>query len=549
MYVNDDGGQPAPVGIPGELYVGGEGMARGYIGREELTAERFIPARYGRAGERLYKTGDLVRYLSDGNIEYLGRKDAQVKIRGYRIELGEIQAVLSEHRSVNQSVVIAREDERGDNRLLGYVVVEEATSTSELRKYLKERLPEYMLPEAIIALDEVPVTANGKIDRKKLPPPSGARQLLNKSIVDPRDHLELQLVNIWENVLGVHPIGATDNFFDLGGHSLLAVSLMARIRNVMGRDLPLSALFQGGTIESLASMLRRESNSASWSCLVELQASGSQPPLFFVHPAGGNVLCYLDLARRLGRDQPFYGLMAPGLNGEQSLYTRVEDLAAHYIETLKTVQPEGPYILGGWSFGGIVAYEMAQQLVAQGQKVSHLLLLDSGARTSSGEDIEDEVEDDDAALLVNLLSEDLPISTENLRQFQGDEQIDYILKRAMEEHLAPPDVEVAQARSLLRVYRTNEKAGRKYVPQVYPDTITLFKTAKPTVTPSSDGSAASERMKKIIQDPTMGWGELVAGGVRVVDVPGTHITMVRPPHIETLAMRIRACLNGELAPI
>jgi len=479
----------------------------------------------------------------------LGRRDDQVKVRGYRIEPGEIEAVLDEHRCVKQSVVIAREDERGDKRLVGYVVGEEGATAAELKKRVRERLPEYMVPEVILVLEELPLTANGKIDRKKLPMLSDARQSLEESFVAPRDVMELQLVQIWERLLGIHPIGVTDNFFDLGGHSLLAVSLMTGIRNVMGRQLPLSALFQGGTIERLASILRREASSISWPCLVELQASGSQSPLYFVPPAGGNALCYLDLVRCLGADRPFYGFQTPGLYGERALYTRIEDLAAHYIEAMRTIQPEGPYILGGWSVGGIIAYEMAQQLNAQNQRVSQLLLLDSGARTHRKEHIEGSVDDekhveeDDAALMIRFFGEALTVSSEDLTQLRDDERIDYILKKAISVNLLPPDIEVAQVRSFLEVYRANGRAMRKYTPQAYPGAVTLFKTSMKLAMPPSDESADGEHIAKMTQDPTMGWDELAAGGVRVFDVPGEHHTMIMKPHVETLALRIWDSLN------
>jgi thioesterase domain-containing protein/acyl carrier protein len=485
----------------------------------------------------------VCRYFSEGSIEFAGRADDQVKVRGYRIEPGEIQAVLNEHRSVKQSVVLANDDERGGKRLVGYVVGDAEVTGVELKRHLIERLPEYMVPEEIVVLEEMPLTANGKIDRKRLGELPDARERPKKSFIAPRDLLEFQLVRIWENVLGIHSIGVTDNFFDLGGHSLLAVSLMARIRNVFDRDLPLSALFQSGTIECLASILRRDASSMTWSSLVELQPSGSQAPLFFVHPAGGNVLCYLELARCLGSDRPFYGFQTPGLYQERALYTRIQDLASYYIEEMRTVQPEGPYLLGGWSLGGIVAYEMAQQLVAQNQKVSQLLLLDSGVRILTEVDGEEHIEEDDALKLIGIFGVALPVSKEDLDPLEGDERIDYVLKKATSMNLLPPDVDVAQAYSFLKTFRTNERAGRKYVPHVYPGIVTLFRTTKPLPSTAYDGSAHSEMIAKMIQDPTMGWGELAAGGVQVIDIPGDHQTMMSRPHVETLALRIRDCLN------
>jgi thioesterase domain-containing protein len=391
----------------------------------------------------------------------------------------------------------------------------------------------------------MPVMANGKIDRRRLTTLSDARRRAEGRFVAPRDILEFQLAQIWERVLGIHPIGVTDNFFDLGGHSLLAAGLMARIRKTVGRNLPLTTLFQGGTVEHLASILRQEASSISGASLIELQSSGSKPPLTFVHPTGGNVLCYLDLARCLGSDRPFYGLQTAGLYGERPLYTKIEDMAAHYIEALRNVQPDGPYFIGGWSLGGLIAYEMAQQLVAQGQKIGQLLLLDTGAWTSFREQVEEEgqTEADDAELLMLLLFDEPPVSREYLGQFEGDERINYILSRAKSVNLLPPDVDVAQARSFLRAHRTNVNAMRRYVPRIYAGSVTLFKTAKQFSTDTLDGSAQSNRVMKMIQDPTMGWGELAAGGVQIIDVPGEHETMVRKPHVETLALMIRTSLD------
>jgi thioesterase domain-containing protein len=431
---------------------------------------------------------------------------------------------------------------------LGYVVGEDVATVGELKRHIRERLPEYMVPEAIQVLEAMPITANGKIDRKRLPAFVDARQSSNESFVAPRDVLELELVKIWESVLGVQPIGVKDNFFDLGGHSLLAASLMTRIQNVMGRELPLFTLFERGTIEHLAGILRREASLLSFSCLVELQASGSQPPLFFVHPSSGHVLCYLDLARRLGPDQPFYGLQTPGLHGEQPFYTNLEDMARHYVEALKRIQPAGPYFLGGWSLGGAVAYEMAQQLVEQSERVSQLLLLDAEAGLYRSGHIDERVDehlDDDAVLLMDMLSNVLPISREDLEPYQVEERVDYLVKKAKSVNLFPPDIGVTQVRFFLEVFRTNVKAKRRYVPRVYPGTVTLFKTARQVKIPVANGSTPDRLITEVIPDPTLGWGALAAGGVRVIDVPGRHVTMLNDPHVETLALRIRDCLSGE----
>jgi amino acid adenylation domain-containing protein len=555
MFVLDQELEAAPVGVRGEICISGVGLARGYVSRPDLTGEKFIPQRFGEnGGERLYRTGDLGRYLTDGNIEFIGRADEQVKIRGYRVELGEIEAALRQQAGISDVAVVTREAEHGDKRLVAYVVVEPGVDPDfgELRSALRQSLPDYMVPAEWMKLERLPLTASGKLDRKRLPAPSDARQLSEESYVAPRDALELRLAQIWESLLGIHPVGVKDNFFELGGHSLLAVGLMAKIRAAVGRELPLSSLFQGATVESLASMLRQEANSISWPCLVELQAAGSQPPLFFAHPAGGVALCYLDLARCLGSDRPFYGFQTPGLYGEQDYFTSIEAMASHYIEAMRAVQPEGPYFLGGWSLGCIIAYEMAQQLVAQGQKVSQLLLLDCGAWDHridglfQEQDQDQVIEDDDAELLMGIFAEAMKIAEDELEPLKGDERLDYVVKRARSKNLLPPDIDVTRARAFLKMYRANNRAMSKYIAQVYPGAVTLFKTAKNIEIPPSDDAALSEEALKIIkmcQDPTMGWGDLAASGVRVIDVSGNHQTMVSKPHVETLALKIKDCLK------
>src|ERR1019366_8445658 len=239
---------------------------------------------------RMYKTGDLARYRPDGNIEFLGRADHQVKIRGFRIELGEIEAVLGQHPAMREAVVLAREDAPGEKRLVAYVVAD--STADELRRFLKDKLPEYMLPAVFVLLDVLPMTPNGKIDRRALPAPDRTRPELDKAFVAPRDDLELQLAHIWEEVLGVQPVGVTDNFFELGGHSLLAVRLFALIEQRLGKKLPLTAVFQGATVEHLASVFRQPAMPGPQNSLVAIQPAGNKPPLFLVHPAGGQVFPY-----------------------------------------------------------------------------------------------------------------------------------------------------------------------------------------------------------------------------------------------------------------
>ncbi|MGB8687456.1 MAG: alpha/beta fold hydrolase, partial [Microcoleus sp.] len=481
IYILDSHFQPLPVGTAGELYIGGAGLGRGYLNRPDLTQEKFIPHPFSNNPDsRLYKTGDRARYLPDGNIEFLGRIDNQVKIRGFRIELGEIESLLAQHPNVGAAVVIAREDTLGDKRLVAYVVPkqEPALTWSDLRRFLFEQLPEYMVPAAFVILEALPLTVNGKVDRRSLPAPDTCHLSLETTSVQPRSHLEMQLVQIWEDVLNVYPLGVRDCFFERGGHSLLAVRLMAQIQQQFGKSLPLASLFQNSTIEHQANLLLQQTDSVPFSPLVAIQPAGTQPPFFCVHPVGGNVLCYFDLARHLGKEQPFYGLQSTGFNGEQEPKTSIEDMAAHYIEALQAIQPSGPYYLGGWSLGGIVAFEMAQQLRFRGEEVALLVLIDSYAPAAINWHEED---NDQTSLLVHLardmgglFGKELPLSADELQQFPPEEQLNYILERSKNLNILPPEVSLEQMRHLMRVFQANREAMLSYIPQPYPGKITLL---------------------------------------------------------------------------
>jgi amino acid adenylation domain-containing protein len=375
LYVLDEQLEPVPVGVPGELHIGGDGLAHGYLKRPELTAERFIPHPFdSTTGARIYKTGDLVRYRTDGEVEFLGRLDHQVKVRGFRIELGEIETALARHPLVKAAVATTREETAGDVRLVGYVIpTRDTVPSAELRRYLGDTLPSYMVPSAIVSLDAFPLTPNGKIDRKALPAPSFERDS-EQEYVAPRTTLESNLVAIWQDVLGIRPIGVTDNFFDLGATSVVAAELFARIERKLHAKLPLAPVFQAPTIGQLAQLIEAEGDGPRWTSLVPIQAKGSQPPIFCVHGGAGTILHLEPLARRLGEDQPFYGLQARGLYGGVPPLQTVEEMAVHYLSELRTVQPHGPYYLAGYCFGTIVAFEMAQQLLQSGDKVALLAM-------------------------------------------------------------------------------------------------------------------------------------------------------------------------------
>ncbi|MBC7931004.1 MAG: amino acid adenylation domain-containing protein, partial [Rubrivivax sp.] len=386
-HLLDEDSRPVPEGEPGELHIGGPCLARGYFNRPDLTAARFISNPFSdEANARLYKTGDLARLLPDGSIEFLGRLDHQVKVRGFRIELGEIEAALDWHKGVRESVVTARDDERGEKRLVAYVVCErEAPDTSEMVAFLKKRLPDYMIPSAFVPLDAMPLTSNGKIDRRALPAPVAQRPQPALEFKEPAGEIEARLKGVWEKTLGVSPIGVNENFFELGGDSLLAADMLIQVHEVFGKRIPLSTLINEGTVEDLARVIETHTDEGPWASLIEFQTEGARAPLFFVHAVGGEALGYRTLARLLGPDQPFYGLQARGLDGRQEPLSKMETIASHYLEEVLSVRPEGPFLLGGYSFGAIVAFEMAQQLRARGHETVLLAVVDQEVPNVSGE--------------------------------------------------------------------------------------------------------------------------------------------------------------------
>ncbi|MBX3053340.1 MAG: amino acid adenylation domain-containing protein [Caldilineaceae bacterium] len=375
-YILDGQMQPVPIGVPGELYVGGAGLALGYHHRPDLTAERFVPHPFADEPDaRLYRTGDLARYREDGVIEFLGRVDRQVKIRGFRVEPGEIETVLSEHPAVRDGVVGVQTDEVLGKRLIAWWIGRPGAEADagSLRDFLRQRLPDYMLPAAFVQVNSFPLTPNGKIDLSQLPTP----EIESRSVPSqaPQTPLERQLYAIWQQVLGNRNLGIDDNFFDAGGHSLLAVRLVARVIKATGQELPVSSLFYGPTIREQAALLEKKGWSPPWTSLVPVQPAGTRPPLFLVPPAASTGLRFAKLAHFLGPDQPIYGFDPGGLDDRTELHTTVEEMAAHFVGEMRQLQPHGPYLVGGMCFGGHVAYEMAQQL---GEDAPVLLLMDVG---------------------------------------------------------------------------------------------------------------------------------------------------------------------------
>ncbi len=542
----NEAGEKVGCGEVGEIAIKSEYLALGYWQKFELTKAVFrVDPKGGR--NRIYYTGDLGRFQPDGCLVHMGRKDFQVKIRGFRIEVTEIEMALLSMDAIKEVAVIAREDIPGDKRLVAYIVLNQnsALTNSELRHYLLPKLPDYMVPSAFVFLGALPLTPNNKLDRLALPVPDASKQNTQATKVAPRNNLEQRLTQIWEEVLGIQPISVKDNFFDLGGHSLAAISLFAQIENKFAKKLPLATLLQSGTVEALAETIQAlsthnqistsEQNKSidPWLSLVKIKPNGSKPLLFCIHPLGGEILCYRDLAMHLGSDQPVYGLQPQGLNGKPPL-TKVEDMASHYIKEIQTIQPNGPYYLVGYSFGGILVFEMAQQLYRLDQEVGILVMIDTcrpgySQRLPFAKRI--------ALHLDNLLQLRLAYVKQNAEGWSR--WCKYMLKHKYKHYLTSARHLVNVVHRLpendkhLGIIDANVLALKEYSFQVYPGKLTLLRT---------DDKSRDEGVGREY-DPQFGWGELIVGGLDIHYIPGSHDSLLYEPHVQVVAEKLKVCLD------
>ncbi|HST62886.1 MAG TPA: amino acid adenylation domain-containing protein, partial [Longimicrobium sp.] len=531
FHVLDGHGEPVPVGLPGELYIGGAGVARGYLGRPSLTAEKFVPDPFAGPGARMYRTGDRARWLADGDLMILGRTDHQVKVRGYRVEPGEIEAVLRRHEDVAGALVVVREDRPGDRRLVAYVVGD--ADPDALRGHLRRSLPEYMVPSAFVSLDALPQTRTGKLDPKTLPAAVYADGDAEHEA--PRNDVEARLVEIWEELLGVEGVGATRSFFDLGGNSLLALRLFAQVNRRLACDLPLATLFAGATVRQMADAILEQRRSASGlpESIVPLQPRGPLPPVFFVHSADRNVLGYVNLVRHLGDDQPAFGLRDLG-----DMARPVTQIASEHVAAIRAVQPRGPYALVGWSFGGVVAYETAVQLEALGETVAFVGLMD----TMSPLLMREWSWARDAEVVAGMAHEaaehngrPLALRVEEMEGMELDAQVRFACQALRAQGAVPADFSHATLEGAVRAVRDRVASGSSYVPGRLAGRLTLFRAA-----------VAGERQERFWATrgdehrQALGWSPLAEVEVRAV--PGTHVTLGAEPHVRTLAQRMRESL-------
>lgn len=541
-YLVDATLNPVPLGSEGELLLGGEGLAWGYINREELTTATFIDNPFDpKASPKLYRTGDRAKFILDEqglphSIVFLGRNDHQVKLRGFRVELGEVEAVLIKHKGVQNCAAIIQKSGENEYLALHWVnATETATTQQDLLAYVKEQLPHYLIPNRWIEHEQLPQLPNGKIDRKALATQNANQQKSNNYLA-PRTALELQLVGIWEDILQVKPIGMKDNFFELGGHSLLAVKLISSLESQLNIQLPMASIFQSPTIEHLVHLIENQGNQQE-QCLVTIQGNGNRTPIFWVPGVGGHVVSFYELAQELGNDQPFYALQAIGLDGESKPHTDLKEMAAFYVDQIQRIQTEGPYRLGGHSFGAHVAFEIASQLLDAGYEVASLALLDIPAPQNKANERDKWTETQWLLSLIEILEDTvemkLNITVEQLSRLDFDQQLGLLEYELKTRQLMPELANRKRLKGAIQVFKSSWMMD--YLPtQKLPIEVQLYRCKELP-------EKASAEQLALLQKETMGW-EAYAAQVRVIEVSGNHFQMLKQPYVKELAKVIQQTL-------
>ncbi|MCX4813995.1 amino acid adenylation domain-containing protein [Streptomyces sp. NBC_01239] len=527
LYVLDPQGRSVEPSFPGELWIGGEGLAVGYWDRPELTEERFVTGLPAAPDRRLYRTGDRARWTSEGRLLHHGRLDNQVKLRGYRIELSEVETVLEAVEGVSTAVVVVRDD-----RLVAYLLAENGAELkpSEVRSAAGVSLPPYMVPGIVMVLDELPLTANKKIDRNRLPEPVVSS---DAGFEKPRDATEITLARMWTEILGVSQVGVHDHFFDVGGHSLLAVRLSSAISAEWDVEIPISVMLgRQGTVAELAAIVRSGGQETARGPLVTLrEGEPEQRPVFLFHPFGGTVFCYVELTRHLPPGRPVLAIEAPGIQNEGEAEISVEAMATRYIDLLREVQPNGPYALGGWCFGGVIAYEVAGQLRAEGEEIEFIIGIDSRAPVE--ENIPESADDSTilswfARDLAVPAGKTLDIPADELRALGGDAAFDHILHEAAAIGVLAEDADRAQILRYFEAYLANGIALQTYLPEPAELDLVLLRAAD----------------EEADYGPRLGWEALIKGELRVIDVSGDHNSVMYPPYAELAARAIAPHMEG-----
>jgi len=612
-YIVDDYDNPVPIGVSGELVLGGVGVARGYLGRPGLTADKFIPNQFGN-GERLYKSGDIARYLPDGNIDFIGREDDQVKVRGYRIELGEIEVALNQNEDIKETAVLIHTDDIGVPKIIAYIVPQndQVPEPHFLKKYLGEHLPKFMIPTVFIYIEKLPLLPSGKVNRKELPSPDSGQSVVESKYIQPRNQLEQTLVQMWQKIIRIDKIGVHDNFFELGGDSIRGAVFINQLEKIIGESIYVAALFEAQTIAELAGYLldtypdvvknnfgeeplsdselellistdRSGSNDKSvHPAIVPIQEKGAKTPLFCLHAAGGVVFPYYNLVPYLGSDQPLYGIQRPTNAKLDKKFLSLENLASYYIEGLQLVQPNGPYYLAGWSSGGVVAFEMAQQLRNLGETVSFLGIIDfkapigideirrrrriygkfkfgrfrlisrflrtlphfikeffvllKSALSFTKDGLYLKLSNPKVSGVEPSSSQEKPTFKEYIkwvwisamrRNVLGGSEISNVVSRNTDLML----IELPTVRHTIGRVGKDINLAKKYVAKEYNGNITLF------------DAGSLDDVGGELSDPTMGWDELTTGEINIRKITGNHIAVLTQPYVGPFAEILKECLE------
>jgi amino acid adenylation domain-containing protein len=538
VYVLDKEQQPVPVGISGEIYIGGANVTRGYLNRPELNAERFVSNPF-IAGDKLYRTGDKGKILEEGTIAFIGRIDRQIKIRGFRVELPEIENVLSKHSGVEQAVVLPPVEDDPRQQLVAYIQAKQNSRIDAeiIKQYLRNRLPSYMIPGAFVFPKTIPLTSNGKIDYRAL---SGyeSRQP-EKSHQSPRDQIELELTLIWQNLLGIDGVGIGENFFEIGGHSLLAVQLISQINEKFGQHLPLASLFEYGTIKQIAKVIREKKVVKQSSPLVSIQPKGSGTRMFFVHPAGGNVLCYYELAQSIGTGFPFYGLQAMSSSNGDDHSVSITNMARLYLDAVLEIPKDQPQVFGGWSMGALVAFEMACLYAQEYEQPPIVAVLDQIAPEANTNDLD---KNDDLSRLLSfskkvsqLIGKDLGVTHDLLAGQTPEEHSAVFLDKFKANNLVPENTSLKDFHGFLELMITHNRVTAEYSPNVYHGKIVVFR-AEEVIALNSELYEAMGISKE--REPDLGWQKYSSQPVEIIPVPGNHVSMITNPNVQVLAEKI-----------
>ena len=540
IYILDENLEPIPIGIPGEIYIGGAGVAKGYLNKEELTNEKFVPNKFTNTG-LMYRSGDVAKYTETGDIEFVGRIDNQIKVRGYRIELEEIENVALENKNIKKVVCLLQEDD-GDKKVILYYITNKKIEAKELRTFMEAKLPNYMIPAYFVKVDEFPSMPNGKVNKNELLKIDIFKDDNKKNIV-PRNNMEEILSILWSKALKRKNINITDDFFEIGGHSLLAIKIITNLNEEQNLEIPISTMFEHPTIQELAKYIQ-DAKKNEFKPLIKLQLNGNKRPIFAVHPGDGNVFCYTDLVRELGRDQPFYGFQAYGVEKGTVAKNSFFEMAKIYIQEIKEVQPEGPYIIFGYCAGGTIAFEMARQLIENGEKVEKLVLFD--ARAPHTYSPMDEVQNFMAFArnFEGISDADLfKRYTEKMNVENTDEQIYNCLKKqtlderfellwicSQELNILPKEVNVDYLNRLFNVWQgLSDMMTYKVKPIKCP--ITLFR-------------AKDDKINIQLNLKHMGW-DRSRDDLEVIEVAGNHFTILKYPNVIELAKEVEKLFEKE----